>query len=206
MVNSFVEGLIAGFGIAIPVGPIAILIIRTSMQNGLRSGIAAGMGAASADFIFAALSAIAGSLIATAIAPLHDTVRLVSGLFLIGLGLWGLRKIKQSTATELPDAPNKTSPIQTYLTLLTLTILNPITIAYFTALILRKNPGDAFDSAELALFVAGAGIASTLWQLFLATIGYILDKALSVNFQRNVTIIGNLVIIGFGISTLLIFF
>ena len=149
--------------------------------------------------------AFAGSLIATANAPLHEAVRLISGIFLVGLGLWGLGKIKQSPATELPDSPKKTRPIQTYLTLLTLTILNPITIAYFTALILRRNPGDAFDSSELVLFVAGAGLASTLWQAFLAIIGYALDKVLSDSFQRIVTIIGNLVIIGFGISTLFLF-
>ena len=206
MVNSFVEGLIAGFGIAIPVGPIAILIIKTSMQNGLQSGLAAGMGAASADFIFAALSAIAGSLIAAIISPISDIVRLVSAFFLVGLGLWGLRKINHSLSTELPDAPHETSPIRTYLTLLALTILNPITIAYLTALILRRNPGDSTDIAELILFVAGAGLASMLWQAFLATIGYGLNKTLSTSFQRVVTIVGNLVIIGFGISTLFIFF
>lgn len=206
MISSFIEGTLAGFGIAIPFGPISILIIKTSMRNGLRSGLAAGMGAASADFIFAAISAIAGSLIATIIAPLSNQVRLVSAFFLIGLGVWGLRKINQSTSTELTNSSNETSPIRTYITILMLTILNPITIAYFTALILRRNPGDALDSTELVLFVAGAGIASMLWQSFLATIGYALNKALSANFQRIVTLIGNLVIIGFGISTLFLFF
>lgn len=202
MLSGFFEGLIAGFGIAIPVGPIAIIIIKTSMQHGLKSGWAAGMGAASVDFLFAALSVVAGTLIAAVIAPFSSLVRLSSAIFLIGLGVWGLRKIIDSSLPEEKEAPKTPNPLQTYLTLFTLTALNPITIAYFTALILRRNPGDAFNTEGLIAFVAGAGIASAIWQSTLAAIGHMLNRALSPNFQRTATIIGNLVILGFGFTTL----
>ncbi len=83
MMNGFLEGLVAGFGIAIPFGPISVLIIETSVRNGLLHGLAAGMGAASADFIFAAISAIAGTAVASVIAPFSNSVRLLSAFFLI---------------------------------------------------------------------------------------------------------------------------
>jgi arginine exporter protein ArgO len=203
MASSFIEGLIAGFGIAIPFGPISVLIIETSIRNGFQYGFAAGMGAASADFIFAAISAIAGTLVATAIAPYSNTVRFLSAIFLIALGLWGLRKIARPLSSTKPDASPTSSLIRTYFTILALTILNPITIAYFSALILRRNPSETLSLGELLLFVIGAGLASFSWQSFLAGIGYALDKALTSNFQKLVTVVGNLVILGFGISALI---
>ncbi len=203
--NGFLEGLVAGFGIAIPFGPISVLIIETSVRNGLLHGLAAGMGAASADFIFAAISAIAGTAVASVIAPFSNSVRLLSAFFLIALGLWGLRKIgrpPQSGKTRPQSAANL---FKTYITMFALTSLNPITVAYFTALILRKNPDEALYSGELLLFILGAGIASLSWQSFLAAIGFNLEKKLSANFQKVVTVIGNVVILGFGVNTILHF-
>jgi arginine exporter protein ArgO len=203
MTSSFIEGLVAGFGIAIPFGPISILIIETSIRKGFQYGFAAGMGAASADFIFASISALAGTLVAAAIAPYSDTVRFLSAIFLIALGFWGLRKIARPLSSLTADTASTSSLLRTYFTILALTILNPITIAYFSALILRRNPSESLTVEELLIFVIGAGLASFTWQSILAGIGYALDKALTANFQKSVTLIGNLVILGFGVSTLL---
>jgi threonine/homoserine/homoserine lactone efflux protein len=205
MVSSFIEGLVAGFGIAIPFGPISVLIIETSVRNGLRHGLAAGMGAASVDFIFAAISAIAGTAVASEIAPYSNSVRLLSAFFLIALGLWGLRKIVRPTPSEKIHFKSAANLFKTYITFFALTALNPITVAYFTALILRKNPDEALHSGELLLFILGAGIASLSWQSFLAAIGFNLEKKFSANFQKVVSVIGNVVILGFGVNTILHF-
>ena len=42
MLAAFLIGIAAGYAIAIPVGPIAILILRTGMRGGLRQAAAAG--------------------------------------------------------------------------------------------------------------------------------------------------------------------
>lgn len=203
MINGFLEGLVAGFGIAIPFGPISVLIIDTSIRNGLLHGLAAGMGAASVDFIFAAISTIAGAVVASAITPYSSIVRMLSALFLIVLGLWGLRKIVRPTQPGKTQPQSPTNLFKTYFTMFALTSLNPITVAYFTALILRKNPDEALYSGELLLFILGAGIASLSWQSFLAVTGYSLEKKFSANFQKVVTVIGNVVILGFGVNTIL---
>jgi threonine/homoserine/homoserine lactone efflux protein len=49
--QSFWDGVLAGYGIAIPVGAIAVLIIEVSIRRGLTSGLQAGAGAASADLL-----------------------------------------------------------------------------------------------------------------------------------------------------------
>lgn len=50
------EGVLAGYGIAIPVGAIAVLILDVSLRRGFRVGFMAGAGAAFADFLYAALA------------------------------------------------------------------------------------------------------------------------------------------------------
>lgn len=94
-------------------------------------------------------------------------------------------------------------PFQNIYQIFALTSLNPITVAYFSALILRKNPDEALYAGELLLFILGAGIASLSWQSFLAVAGYSLEKKFSANFQNVVTVIGNVVILGFGVNSIL---
>lgn len=160
MYSSFIEGLVAGFGIAIPFGPISVLIIETSIRKGMPFGLAAGAGAASADLLFASISAIAGAIVASAIAPYSTVVRIVSAIFLIGLGTWRFKKASKKASRIDNDNHEASSLIRTYFTILALTILNPMTIAYFSALILGKNPADSLSPGQLALFVGGAALAS----------------------------------------------
>jgi arginine exporter protein ArgO len=49
----FLTGVIAGYGIAIPVGAIAILIVQVGIKCGFRCAFAAGAGAATADLAHA---------------------------------------------------------------------------------------------------------------------------------------------------------
>lgn len=59
----FIEGLIAGYGIAIPVGAIAILIVEMGLRCGFKVGFMAGAGAATADLLYASLATLAGAVI-----------------------------------------------------------------------------------------------------------------------------------------------
>lgn len=53
----FLKGIVLGFSIAAPVGPIGILCIRKTLQFGRLSGLFYGLGAAIADSIYAILAA-----------------------------------------------------------------------------------------------------------------------------------------------------
>jgi hypothetical protein len=49
MQNAALSGLLAGYGIAVPVGAIAVVLISLSARTSLRIGAAAGLGAATVD-------------------------------------------------------------------------------------------------------------------------------------------------------------
>ncbi|MBM3192601.1 MAG: LysE family translocator, partial [Chlamydiae bacterium] len=53
----FLKGLVLGFSIAAPVGPIGVLCIRRALQFGRLSGFFSGLGAAAADGVYGIIAA-----------------------------------------------------------------------------------------------------------------------------------------------------
>lgn len=199
LVSSFLAGALAGYGIAIPVGAIAVLIIEIALRRGLAAGLAAGAGAATADGLYALLAAAAGTVAARLIEPLAFEVRVVSALVLVaiaghGLVLVGRTYRGQRSLRELPPSPRRT-----FLTILGLTIVNPMTVVYFSALILGL-PAIGSGPAEKLAFVAGAFLASLSWQSLLALGGSLFHQRLPAGLQLGASLLGNLIILAFGLN------
>jgi threonine/homoserine/homoserine lactone efflux protein len=188
MLDALLIGLAAGYAIAIPVGPIALLIIRTAMRGGLRPGLAAGAGTATADFIYASLAMLAGPPIVSAIAPVLRPARLVAGGLLLALALRSLRPSSSSTATP------QTATARTYLTVLGLTIVNPSTVIYFASLAVGL-PALAAEPTARAAFVVAAALASLSWQWLLAGTASLLHGRVPPRLEQA-TAVGSAVIIG----------
>ena len=58
----FLKSLLIGIGMAAPLGPISMLLIKKTLESGLSAGIAIAIGAACADALY---SGIAGFAIAS---------------------------------------------------------------------------------------------------------------------------------------------
>jgi threonine/homoserine/homoserine lactone efflux protein len=214
MTEAFLAGVIAGYGVAVPVGAIAVLIVDASLRRGLRAGLAAGAGAATADGLYAGLAALAGAAIARLVTPIQTQLGWLSVAVLVVIaarGLLMLRRELVGSAAALP-APEATihgtaidgrrtglsgdSARGTYLRFLGLTIINPMTVVYFAALVLGlPSLGDA--AAERAAFVIGAFAASLSWQSLLAGVGAIVHRRLPVRSRLATSLLGNLIVLAF---------
>lgn len=199
MVDAFLSGAIAGYGIAIPVGAIAVLIIEAGLRRGFRIAAAAGAGAATADGIYAAVAAASGAALATLLAPYRTPLQLLAVAvlaFLGGRGLLALRTGGSGRETGGSRPVVGRPAMGTFLVFLGLTLLNPQTIAYFAALILGL-PSLAAALPERFAFVAGAFLASLSWQTLLAVFGAVLHGRADERLRRLTSLIGTLVILGF---------
>ena len=198
--TAFWAGVLAGYGIAIPVGAIAILIVDVGLRRGFDFGFMAGAGAATADFFYASLAALAGEILASAQAPFALSLRIASALVLLGLGSYGLWRARQKSRQDIkPTTHDRQGHLRTFAQLLGLTLLNPLTVAYFGALILGRDAGSTPTVADRAAFVAGTGLASLSWQTLLAGMGALAKQYLSHRFQMYTSVAGNLVVIGLGL-------
>lgn len=220
--EAFIGGLLAGYGIAIPIGAIAILIVETGLRHGFRLAAAAGAGAATADGIYAAAAAAFGAALASALAPWEQLLRAAAVAVLVAIAARGLLNLRGDRPAAAPPVPVGQPPPtpggtadagagpasrigraegagsarRTWAAFVALTLANPATIAYFAAIILGLTAtGTGF--AAKAAFVAGAALASLSWQTTLAAVGAILRRRLSPRLQRAVVVLGNAVILVF---------
>jgi len=198
----FVQGLIAGYGIAIPVGPIAILIIELGIRKGFSAAFCAGAGAASADLVYATLASLAGTFLVSILRPYSSVIHTVSALVLIGLGLWLLIQGRKKSGNKV-DEFRVSSPSAAYFFVFGLTLLNPLTIAYFTTLILSLRSNIVNSPGNIVLFISGTFLASLSWQSIVASAGGFGHERLSPTLRLLTVAIGNSIIVLMGILLLM---
>jgi threonine/homoserine/homoserine lactone efflux protein len=198
----FLQGVLAGYGIAIPVGAIAILIIETGLRLGFWAGFAAGAGAATADLLYATLAAVTGQALSDALTPYAGGLRIASALVLIGLGGWGLWQLQRTPGgAAARSALLAERPPEIYVRFVGLTLLNPLTITYFAALILGGS-AEIPDWSGRLIFVIGAALASLSWQSLLAATGALGHRHLSPRLRKGTSLLGNLIVVGLGVKML----
>jgi len=209
VITAFGAGVAAGLGIAIPVGAIALLIVETGVRRGFRLAAAAGAGAATVDGIYAAVAAAFGTALAAVLAPLETPLRVAAVVVLVAIAAHGLRGVRAASRPLAADgvqvppdvevAERGGSAIRTYGVFVAITLLNPVTVTYFAALILGLGSTGA-GLAEKAAFVAGAFVASLAWQTLLAAVGAFLHRRLSPGLRAGVVILGNAIILAFAVA------
>ncbi|MEV4709087.1 LysE family transporter [Actinoplanes sp. NPDC049316] len=178
--SAFLAGVIAGYGVAVPVGAIAVLIAGLSARASLRVGAAAGLGAATADGIYASVAVLGGAALTGAITPIATPLRWAAAAVLLLLAAHTTWSALTRPATTRET--DRTTPAAAYLGILGLTLLNPATVVYFAALVLGRG-----GQGGGAWFVAGAFLASASWQLLIAGSGSLIGRFLTSDRSRLIT-------------------
>jgi len=160
------KGLVLGFAIAAPVGPIGVLCIRRTLADGRLIGFLSGLGAATADMFYGAVAAFGLTAIQSLLIRQQSWLQIVGGLFLLFLGF---RTFFAPPADHAAAARPSAGKLSAYITTLGLTLTNPATILSFTFIFagLRLGgPSAGFLSA--AVLVLGVFLGSASWWLLLS--------------------------------------
>ncbi len=204
-VSFFWQGWVVGFSIAAPVGPIGVLCIRHSLAGGRWAGFSAGMGAASADSLFALLGAFGLTALSGFLVGQQFWLRLVGGLFLCWLGgriLWTSRL--QPTAFDLDRTPAEPlQPLRIYLSTFALTLSNPLTILSFAAVFAGLGLAVGAGAASAGWVVLGVFCGSAAWWLLLSSAAAALRARLSPPVLRWIDRLSGAVILVFGLAILI---
>lgn len=200
MSSALMSGVAAGYGIAIPVGAIALLIVGTSIRCGFACGFSAGAGAATADLVYALVAAGAGAAVATQLAPWAGPIRTASAGVLALIAGWGLGRVRRIRPDDAgPHDPARPELVATYGRFAALTLINPLTVVYFTALVLGRGPA-VEGVAHIAAFALGAFAASLSWQTLLAASGALGRRGLSPRARVVAVVVGNLIVLGLALD------
>jgi threonine/homoserine/homoserine lactone efflux protein len=193
-----IKGLVIGLSIAAPVGPIGLLCIRRSLEQGRSAGLATGLGAATADAAYGCiagfgLTAISGFLLA------HVSVlRLGGGAALCYLGARTFlsppaQREAQTTAGGLRSA---------YFSTLLLTLANPTTILSFVAVFAGFGIVTSPSYAAAATLVTGVFVGSGLWWLFLSSSVALMRHRISSGWMQAINRLSGSLIVAFGLYAL----
>lgn len=158
------RGLLIGFSIAAPVGPIGVLCIRRTLADGRLSGLVSGLGAATADMLYGCVAGFGLTFISSFLVGQQLWLRLFGGLFLLYLGI----KTLLSKPSEQAAKADGSGLFGAYFSTFLLTVTNPLTILSFVAIFAGLGLANTNRSYASALvLVLGVFIGSAAWWLLL---------------------------------------
>ncbi|MFI5693963.1 LysE family transporter [Kribbella sp. NPDC051586] len=196
MIGAVVAGLLAGFGVAMPVGPVGTYLVALTARSSLRIGAFAALGVASADGVYAAVAAVAGTALAPLLVPVVGPLRWASVVVLIGLAVMGAAKAVRRYRAQRLAVIEQETPVgvrTAYFGMLGMTLLNPWTVIYFAALVLGGS--GVAGLGERIVFAIAAFVASASWQLLLAGGGALLGRLLTGHVGKLMTTLASTVLI-----------
>jgi threonine/homoserine/homoserine lactone efflux protein len=198
-VEFIAQGILIGFSIAAPVGPIGVLCIRRTLAEGRAAGLLSGIGAATADAIYGSIAGFGLTFISSLLISQRVAFQLVGGAFLCYLGI---RTLLAQPATQAARIEGK-GLLGAYGSTFILTLTNPMTIlsfmAIFAGLRIADTGGNYFSAAMLVL---GVFFGSALWWLSLSSGVGFLRARFDTRALGWVNRISGAIIVAFGVIAL----
>jgi threonine/homoserine/homoserine lactone efflux protein len=195
-IGFLLRGLLIGFSIAAPVGPIGVLCIRRTLADGRVSGLVSGLGAATADAIYGSIAGFGLAFISNLLVSQQVWLRLIGGAFLCYLGI----KTMLAKPSEQAAGTRGKGLLGMYGSTFLLTLTNPLTILFFVAIFAGLGlAGMGGQYASAGILVLGVFMGSALWWFLLsAGVGLFREKFNARGLQW-VNWISGAIILGFGL-------
>ena len=194
-----IKGIIIGFSIAAPVGPIGVLTIKRTLAEGRLSGFVTGMGAAMADTVYGFIAGFGLTVISAFLLTQAFWIKLIGGLFLLFLGVKSFLSKPASNAAKLDSKGLFSNFVSTFF----LTLTSPVTILSFVAIFAGLGLGTTkTDYTSSLSLVFGIFLGSALWWLILSSVvGFFQTK---ITPERLVWInrLSGLILLSFGLLAL----
>lgn len=199
----FTKGMMFGFAVAVPVGPIGVLCIRRTLVNGVVSGLATGIGAALADALYGALAAFGLAFVAAFLQKFSLAMQITGGAFLLLVGFRIFMKRPKATDLVMDEKVkihNLKEIVGDFFSAFFLTLTNPGTILFFVAIFasLGLVEEGAIHYELSSVMVLGVFLGSLMWWCILSGgIGLFRHK-LDRRGLRAINMISGMIIGSFG--------
>jgi len=197
---NFGRGFVLGLTIAATIGPISLLVIRRTLAEGRLVGLASGLGVASADGTYGGIAAFGLTAITSVLVGAGRVLGLIGGLFLIWLA-WQTSRAQPGNAAA--TAPRRGGLAGAYLSVLGLTLTNPLTILSFAALFAGLGISNR-SPLEAALMTLGVFAGSGTWWVVLTSAVAALRSRITPGLLRAINLISGVVIGLFGVVAIIL--
>jgi threonine/homoserine/homoserine lactone efflux protein len=204
-VDVLITGALAGLALAIPLGPMAILLISTTLKHGRGIGFFGALAMATVDFSYAALVFAFGNVIINLLSGWVFPLRVIGSAILIYVAVKIFFDARNSSKIDNPDLSNSpASRLKTYAKFFGLTVLNPATAFYFfgiTPSVAALSQGSGISS--VGLFAIGVFLGSVVWQMSLVLAAHVTKSFTDIKVQHRIQYVGAALILALAIGLLL---
>lgn len=200
--NVLLTGFAAGLALAIPLGPMALLLISTTLKQGRNVGAFGALAMASVDFFYALTVFAFGSVLVSALASWQIWLRLLGSFLLILLAIKIFRDAIKSSGFAITENQSASgSRLKTYAKFFGLTVINPATAFYFFGITpsVASLSGNA-GAANIFYFAFGVFFGSIIWQMSLVGAAQLTRMFTNAKFQKFLQITGALLIAALAIG------
>lgn len=164
-----VKGIIVGLLASIPLGPIGVICIQRTINKGRLSGFLSGVGAATADTIFAAIAGFSLTFVISYIEEKQILFQALGGVivFLLGIKIFFTNPVRQLRRHKR----KKNNLVEDYFSVLAVTITNPLAIFLFIALFASLGVvTDDTNWTHSLVTTSGVFLGAVLWWYILTTL------------------------------------
>ncbi len=203
MLTLWLSGIVLGFTVAAPIGPVNIAVIRRGLTSGFVPAWMLGLGAGIADAIYVVLVFLGLAPILGASFAFRLGLWGIGGAFLIYLGVSGLRS-REMFSTIAPEPTTRIEP-HPFFTGFGITMLNPMTVVSWAAIggaffaMFAVDP-NVINGLSIA---ASVFIGSVLWSGAVALTMHVARRMVNARVLRIVSIAASLALIAFGLGFLI---
>jgi threonine/homoserine/homoserine lactone efflux protein len=191
-----IRGFVLGFVVAASPGPIFFLCLRRTLSRGWLTGLASGLGVATADGLYAGLAAFGVGALTSALVGGRLWLTLIGGAALVLLGLRTV--LSRPTNDEAVPTSDRAGLALAYLSTLGLTITNPATIISFAALVASLGIGISGGYLPPTLVVVGVFAGSATWWCVVAGLGAGLRTRVTPRVLRAISAVSGVAIAALG--------
>ncbi|MBU0981573.1 LysE family translocator [Patescibacteria group bacterium] len=197
MILFLLKGISIGFTMMLAIGPISMLCIAKTIEKGRLTGLAIGLGAATADGIYSFIAVFGLTFITSFLTKYILFIQLIGGAFLIYLGI----KMFFSKPSTKKIILAETDFLKSYFSTLFLTLTSPMTILLFMTIfaglgIISTSNSDYLSSGSLVL---GVFLGSVLFYLMLITLTNFFRTKMTPKHLHFGSKISGIIICTFGI-------
>lgn len=203
LIDKFLNGILIGVLVSIPLGPIGVLIIQRTMNKGRISGFASGMGAAFSDIIYAIIAGFSISYIIDFVKEQQSWIQLLGSLIMIAFGYF---IFQSNPAIQLRKAQKQSSTgtfFQDMATAFGLTISNPLLIFVFIGVFAGFKVMRGGGISEPLIVLPGIFIGASMWWFTLTSIVSLFRKRINLRGLWRLNKITGIIIMTLSVISLI---
>ncbi|HEY2445448.1 MAG TPA: LysE family transporter [Rhizomicrobium sp.] len=201
-------GLVIGFIVAAPIGPVNLICIRRTIAFGSLNGFVSGLGGAMGDGVYAAIVGFGLTAISQLIEGYSQALQLAGGALLLGFGIHTYIADPlhgKDVGSGAERSPRNSTLVRAFASTFAISITNPATLFAFAALFTGFGgiiAGAKASLAQAAFVVAGVWCGSALWWLTVTTVVGFLHARIDARVMRIITHVAGIIVIVFGVGML----